>query len=173
MADSDETHKTLLTSIRDLDEAKNHNVSWSSQLQNVCEATWSLLDQDVHHRSCQQLEPELVDAFVHLLSGTDAYELAKLVIPELRPGVASQLNESRRRVLDGTGHMRARALPPPEDPLYRSEKEIFAQAELFRAKAAFENTHAMSIKEMELFRIWWYNNPLLKGNARPEDGTTG
>lgn len=158
----------LLTRIHDLDATKNHDVSWSSKVLNLCEDVWSLLGQDPHQSD------NLIDPFVHFLSQSDVYELAKLVVPELRPATATELSKSQNRVLHCTGHMRARTLDltSVNESLYLSEKKTFAEAELYRARAAFENTHTMNPEEKEKFRDWWRNNPLLKDDTTTDKDKT-
>ncbi|KAG9764479.1 hypothetical protein KCU73_g946, partial [Aureobasidium melanogenum] len=135
-------------------------VDWGAKLQHVCEALWSALDNGNHAK--------LVDPFIDILHQDDAFALARLVIPELRMDEPSldQDNRLKQKILDNTAHQRKKALFSEtaqqhdfDNPLYRHEKEVFAEAEMYRASLLLYGSAAFDSVEQEEILEWLANRP--------------
>ncbi|KAH0039641.1 hypothetical protein KCU78_g1278, partial [Aureobasidium melanogenum] len=164
MCPSDTDH--LLAEARHVMAMTSHDITWATRLQDVVVRFWSTLDQKISDDSID----EILDTFVQLLSSEEALQLAKLVVPDLRKNDAAQHeNENKRRVVKRLSLPTVHYLTDHDTPFYRSEKEMLAQAELYRARIAFESTQPMSEHEKSEFRQWWDSNPLRRQPLQQED----
>lgn len=165
--------ETITDRLRDLSLQDRSN-DWGAKVENLCESFWAVLE-------CENIAIDDVRLFVDLILQEDAFTLARLVIPELRSAnaVSTTPNENKQYILERTAYIRARQIADgtknPADfdtPLYRSEKYIFAQAELFRAKVAFESCRPMTAHEKEEFETWWKSCPLTLSQSDLVDAGT-
>lgn len=168
MADSRQDTDELLARLKNLSLSDRHS-DWGADLQDVCESVWTSLDHE-HHADTATME-----AFIHVLLEKDGYALAQLVIPELRGRPAGSLeNKQRQLVIERTWHMRqetnttAEAGTNHDTSLYSVEKDIFREAELYRARLVFQDRERLSEQESKDLEEWWANCPLIK-RRRPAE----
>ncbi|KAG9693646.1 hypothetical protein KCU95_g3197, partial [Aureobasidium melanogenum] len=144
---SDATFARLLSEVQEQPRCDD----WGAKLQHVCDTLWSALDDKAD-------DPGLADTLIAMLQQEDAFALARLVIPELRskePLVDSLL---KQKVIDRTASQRMAALSLEatqqsdfDTNLYSEEKEVFTEAEMYRASlllygsAAFDNVEEQEI----------------------------
>ncbi|THX31611.1 hypothetical protein D6D12_02719 [Aureobasidium pullulans] len=114
-------------------EAAPRCPDWGTKLQDFCEAFWTWLDNHV-------ADSQIVDRFITLLRQPACFELAQLVIPELRDHQDLRLdNQHKRRILDMISDMcieatRLESLTQADfdEPFYAAEKKLHAESELVR-----------------------------------------
>lgn len=150
--------------------------SWATNVEECCEQFWLILEGH------SEVDQSLVDAFVHLLRDRDAFALATHMIPELRG--EEQAHTSQRddctanqrykdRIIQHTAYAQATSTAKDQahfdSPLYQHEKEIFALAELDRARIAFESSRPMTAEQKEEFRKWWFSCPLITSPRKSTD----
>ncbi|THV89570.1 hypothetical protein D6D27_06385 [Aureobasidium pullulans] len=135
---------------------------WGAKLQHTCEAIWSALDDDSSNSS----NLDAVDEFIALLQQTDAFTLARLVIPELRATKPPVLSSLKQKIINQTTHQRTEALGLESNAqsefdshLYRQEKEEFTEAEMFRASLLLYGSASFDgVQEEEIIQ-WLASRP--------------
>ena len=111
---------------------------------------WLYLDKDPEVRIAH------VMTFVHLLQQEDIFEVARLVIPEFRSESNFQLdNYHKGEILRRTQNLRVHFARPrsgapmlsEEDRLFRMEKELYAEVEVYRAGLILYGSGALNSKQ--------------------------
>ena len=134
---------------------------WGTKLQEVCEGFWELLEQD------DQVAPQYITAFIKILSEEKSFELARLVIPELRaePDISS-MNQYKQQIIERTQSIHATVATMQtntqaqfDESLYREEKEALAEAELYRASLLLYNNGSLSDKQRSEVQEWLATRP--------------
>lgn len=162
MTDKMDGANQISASFQDL-SISDRSGDWGAKLENACEKFWTMLGDEK-----TTIGPDMIDAFLDLLKDEAAFALAKLVIPELRYGDASRVeNKNKQHIMERTSYMRTSAIQNEagdqsgfDTALYRFEKDTFAEAQLYRARIAFENSRPMTSEEQKRFREWWESCPV-------------
>ncbi|KAG8532800.1 uncharacterized protein KY384_002678 [Bacidia gigantensis] len=135
----------------------------AARLQNLSRLYWNALDSsDVSRPTAKSL-----DAFVKLLLDPRDFDLIKLVIPELREhGQPMKGNSPKIEILKRVDHRRLagveqelRRLGFDDHPLYRDEKEVFAESEMYRVSLLLHGRANLSTEEKEALEVWWNVRP--------------
>ena len=93
--------------------------------------------------------------FIDLLEQEDIFEIARLVIPELRSESDFQLHSyHKREILRRTRYLRVDFARPrtgapvlsEKDRLFRMEKELYAEVEVYRAGLIVYGSEALNSK---------------------------
>jgi hypothetical protein len=147
---------------------------WGAKLQDLCETFWTLLDND------NDIAPTYMDLFVDILLRESNFALARLVIPEFRNQLGESLeNYHKQQIMERTMHIRAKltivettnqADFDKDQPLYRAEKDIFAEAEMYRASLLLYNHGKQNTEERENMRRWLAARPQVQPQVRPVNG---
>lgn len=135
---------------------------WGSRVQSLCETIWTALD-----RSDVTITNAVLNAFCTLLRAEDSFQLARLVIPELRTsGTTQDAGEQKRYVLVELEQLRTtfagRDGTSPEsfyDDYYREEKNIYMDSELYRARIFLHQRGLLEPASMEEIRQWLDSRP--------------
>lgn len=141
---------------------------WATKLQRFCEEFWNLLDDEVEHAVGD------LDALATLLKPQETFTLARLVIPDLRLPLGERLpNPRRQHILERLAETRAvfaarssSTQDAFDDELYKEEKDIFQDAELYRARILLYESHALEPARMEEIQAWLANRPGSKSSQR-------
>lgn len=129
---------------------------WAARLQELCEEFWALLEHDGH------VSQQHVTAFIQVLSNKEGFELARLIIPDLRddPAVPHE-NHHKQNIIDRTRPIRAEVTAKQscvqrefDQPLYQEEKHIFAEAELYRASLLLYNSASLTAEQKAQVKEW-------------------
>jgi hypothetical protein len=148
-------------SLRELRDRDNC-VDWAAKVEDVCEKSWDLI-RSVKEKEGVERERPWVEQLVSLLHDKDALELAKLVIPELRTvstssdsnGMAPLQQYIIQQLRHGDAARLSRSIPTETgDELYQQEKEIFTEAEVYRASVLLYNTGTLSIERRKEVEDW-------------------
>lgn len=164
MSSQFEINKQSLDGFFELLQSQKEDADWAAKLQFHCETFWGHLDNAKDDITPSQ---EVLDAFIKILQKQHAFSIASLVIPEFRSESAIKLeNLQKQYVMEKTAHLRVvqcrkntRTPMQFNDPLYRDEQEIFAEAEMFRVEVALYGQGDYSEMEREKLRIWWEAMP--------------
>ena len=158
----------FLNAFRELLQRKEDD-DWGAKLEHFCETFWMYLDDN------SSPPQEVVDAFIDVLLEKESFAVARLVIPEFRGELSfKHENKTKQRVMDRTAHLRAEQTKMEQttpsqfdDPLYRAEKEIFHEAEMYRAGLLLHYQGNLSKTERGEIQKWWAARP---GCMREMDG---
>jgi hypothetical protein len=122
-----------------LDDLERHPqcADWGAKLQFACEHLWETLGTT----NIYSAATGMVDRLIHLLKDHHAMELARLVIPDLRSHEALVFTDPlKQKIFDSTTDSRSAFTKIEtttqtdfDTPLYRAEKELFTEAEMYRA----------------------------------------
>ncbi|KAG9521380.1 hypothetical protein KCV07_g3763, partial [Aureobasidium melanogenum] len=125
---------------------------WGAKVQFVTETIWN-------SHTTEDFGTAIIQDLISLLQQDEAFALARLVVPEFRV-VDPTTDGLKRTIIDQTEGIRVRSLETEnttqfdfDTPLYRQEKEVFAEAEMYRASlllhgtAAFDEVDAKEILE--------------------------
>lgn len=177
MSDLVDMNTHFLNGFRELlqrkeDENENENEDWGAKLEHFCETFWIHLDENASPPQ------EVINAFIDVLLKEESFAVVRLVIPEFRGELSVKFeNEIKQRVMDHTAHLRAEQTNAEKttplsfnDPLYRAEKEIFHEAEMYRAGLLLYYQGNLSETERGEIQKWWAARP---GCMRQVDGTVG
>ncbi|KAI6855607.1 hypothetical protein KC323_g8254 [Hortaea werneckii] len=134
---------------------------WATKLQRFCEEYWKLLDSEV-----EQAIRDL-DAFARLLEPQETFTLARLIIPDLRAQSGARLpNPRQQHIMERLAETRAvfadrssSTQDAFDDELYKEEKDIFQDAELYRARILLYESHALEPARIEEIQAWLANRP--------------
>lgn len=143
---------------------------WGAKLQDLCESFWEFLEQD------NDILPQYVDAFVNVLLREESFALVRLVIPEFRSEPAAKLeNHHKQQIMVRTTHIRAKLAiiertnqAQFDEPLYRAEKDIIAEAEMYRASLLLYNSANLDTEQKDEVRKWLAARPGAPPQATPE-----
>lgn len=160
------SHLTL--SLRELHDRDNCN-DWAAKVQDVCEKAWEFIRQ-FDSENFEHEQP-WVDELIALLHNNDAFNLTRLVVPELRtvPSDTTKLLPLHRHILQRLQQVCAiRATNEKikqshtfDDKLYRQEKEIFTDAQLYRAAVLLFNNGTLLDKQRTQVEEWLRARPRL------------
>ncbi|GAB7349833.1 hypothetical protein MBLNU459_g0539t1 [Dothideomycetes sp. NU459] len=149
--------------LTEMDELRQPSTcdDWGAKLQYLCESFWSTLDDTDH------VDAACVRSFISLLSDERSFSIAKLVVPELRaPSSSAVTNEWKRQIIDATNDARnkSRQLETTtqadfDHPLYRQEKEVFTDSEMYRARLLLHRTGRVGADDDEAIRKWLEMRP--------------
>lgn len=133
---------------------------WGTKVQELCREFWKLFERDEH------VSRQHVQALIEILSEEKAFELARLVIPDLRGESGTTDNEYKRQVIDSTRAMSAELTSTQtstqsqyDDPSYQEEKETLADAELYRASLLLYNHGKLSAAQAKEVQEWLAARP--------------
>lgn len=171
MSDLVDTNTHFLDGFRELLQRKEDE-DWGAKLEHFSETFWLHLDDNPSPTL------EVINAFIDVLLEKESFAVARLLIPEFRGELSSKLeNETKQSVMDHTAHLRAeqknmeKTTPSKfDDPLYRAEKEVFHEAEMYRAGLLLYYQGNLSKTERAEIQKWSAARP---GCVREMDGAVG
>ncbi|KAI7215274.1 hypothetical protein KC333_g5552 [Hortaea werneckii] len=134
--------------------------SWAADVQQTCRESWLALATD-------KVKVNMQHQLITLLQNEDAFNLARMVIPELSMALDNQLSCPRQQtVLDSTYTLRekiasytSRTQDTFDDELYRAEKDIFMEAEVLRASWLLHQHRALGAADVGEIRRWLEDRP--------------
>lgn len=134
---------------------------WGLRVQRLCEACWAILDDEA------QSDDDLVNCFAQLLLEDDVLHLARMMIPDLRAPLDTAVqSKHKHRILEMTRKARAtyaehtsRSAPSFDDELYQAEKDIFLDAEIYRASILLHQSRTLDPASAEEIRAWLEKRP--------------
>lgn len=102
-----------------------------------------------------------------MLLEKQTFFVAGLVIPDFRSEPATKHeNPYKQHIIERTAHLRLeqikmKTMTPTDfdDPLHRAEKEIFAEAEMYRAGLLLHYRGNIGKMEQKEPRVWWEARP--------------
>ncbi|KAL8645236.1 MAG: hypothetical protein Q9226_007388 [Calogaya cf. arnoldii] len=139
----------------------NECPDWGSKLQNFSRDFWADLEDN------PSVAAPCIDDFVRLLQQQDSLALVQNVLPDLRgTSVPETINKYKQRILHGIIDLRKEISrigsiqqADFDDVSYQEEKQIFEEAELYRAELLlFSRGSLTDLKRKEL-QQWWSNRP--------------
>ena len=163
MPNQSETNKEFLNGFRELLQ-REKDPDWAAKLEHLCETFWVYLDHADGDAAPLQ---EVINAFLKVLLDSQTFFVARLVIPDFRSEPATEhKNLHKQYVMKQTAHLRTEQINMEtttstqfDDPLYRAEKDIFAEAEMYRAGLLLYNRGNLGKTEREEFQAWWEARP--------------
>ncbi|TIA32242.1 hypothetical protein D6C78_08364 [Aureobasidium pullulans] len=129
---------------------------------HVCESLWTTLedeDNEANHH-------DLAQTLISIIKQEDAFVLARLVIPKLRMKEPEVQNPFKQEIITQTMAQRTQALALEtsqqsdfDNHLYRQEKEVFSESEMYRASLLLFRSAAFDgVEEQEILQ-WLANRP--------------
>lgn len=138
---------------------------WALKLQVVSEQVWTSLQTD-------EASSDLIALFCDVLHCEDSFDIARLVVPELRGHLDRPTSLSQQRVLDLTADLRNdRVLREKttqasfDDAEYCEEKDVLLDAEITRASLLLHSGGALDPATALEIRTWLRNGPGKKVNS--------
>ncbi|KAI7161148.1 hypothetical protein KC349_g2987 [Hortaea werneckii] len=142
---SEERHRILQEVIAL--KAKDKEEDWATRVQDVSLALWRWLETTI------TTDELILREFVELMGLGDGFAVARLVIPEMRAPFAPTggIDSPKAWVLHHLQHARNTLTKPASEPLpdmytelYRAEREIYHDLEVYRAGLALFGTGSLT-----------------------------
>ena len=148
-------------------------IDWGAKVQDVCERCWALLDEN------HGVAPVYMSSLIKLLQTEEAFAVARLVIPELRGalGTMKAENKHKQQIMNDTMNLRDhftqietrnQAHFDHDNPLYCVEKDIFMEAEMYRAGLLLYNSGSLDETQKQDVREWLAARPGNTSNTHGE-----
>lgn len=141
-----------------LDELQNPSSveDGAAKLLDLSETLWNLLTADA------PVEQEDVTRFINIIRQSNNFALARLVIPILRNPTGDMVrNLHQQRILDELKDSRASCHESEtatqsdfDDVLLREEKEVWQEAQIFRAGVLYDNHGSPSLQRRQQIQAW-------------------
>ena len=134
---------------------------WASKLQDFSQDFWTDLDKN------PAAATPYVQDFTRLLRQPDSLPLVQLVLPELRgTSVPEAINETKQRILadimdlrEEISRVESTQQADFDDILYQEEKQIFEEAEIYRAELLLFSSGSLTDSKKDELLQWWGNRP--------------
>lgn len=141
-------------------QKKTRSPSWAAEVQQICRESWLALVTD-------KVEVSMQHQLIRLLRNEDAFNLARMVIPELSMALDTKLScPHQQTVLNSTYALREKIASYTsctqetfDDELYRAEKDIFIEAEVMRASMLLHHNKALDATDVGEIRRWLDSRP--------------
>jgi hypothetical protein len=149
-------------------QRSTRDANWGTELEELCLEAWEMLGQETDEAG------DVADAMCDVLQDKDCFQLAELVIPDLRGNLSADevatRGVARQTVLLGTSGVRAKLaaykLPTQAlltDPGYLEERAVFAQAEFYKACLLLYTYGNLSEEQKQQVKIWMDTRPGASG----------
>ena len=133
---------------------------WAVRVLEISETIWTTL------ASADEVNTQYVKRFTKLLELPQAFDLARLVIPDFRDDTSTPSNPFKSQVLERVEHKRHRLMELEtatstqiDTPLYRQEKTVFRDMEIFQAGVLLYNSGVLTTEQHTAVIEWLAKAP--------------